>query len=62
MKAAKLLQLNPSDCLVVEDAASGVQAAHAGGFDCAVIGNTARDTSAKWNIIHLNELLSIINR
>ena len=62
LKAAKLLQLNPSDCLVVEDAASGVQAAHAGGFDCAVIGNTARDTSAKWNIIHLNELLSIINR
>ena len=62
LKAAKLLQLNPSDCLVVEDAASGVQAAHAGRFDCAVIGNTARDTSAKWNIIHLNELLSIINR
>lgn len=61
LKAAELLQLNPSDCLVVEDAKSGVQAAHAGGFDCAVIGNTAGETPAKWHIIHLTDLLSIIN-
>ena len=32
LKAAEMLGLEPSVCLVVEDAVSGAQAGHAGGF------------------------------
>ena len=61
LKAAEMIRLAPSDCLVVKDAKSGIQAAHAGGFDCAVIGNHAGDVSAKWHITQLNELIPIIS-
>ena len=37
--AAEMLQLNPQDCLVVEDAQAGIDAAVAGGFHCAGIGS-----------------------
>jgi beta-phosphoglucomutase len=39
LKAASNLNLDPSDCLVFEDAASGVQAAKAGGFKAIGVGN-----------------------
>lgn len=39
LKAASILGLDPSDCLVFEDAASGIQAAKAGGFRAIGIGN-----------------------
>lgn len=42
LKAAEYLQLLPCDCLVVEDAHSGVDAGVAGGFKVAGIG-TAKD-------------------
>lgn len=38
LKAAGMLQLSPADCLVVEDALSGAQAGHAGGFAVACVG------------------------
>lgn len=38
VKAAGMLGLEPADCLVVEDAAAGLEAAHAGGMDCAIVG------------------------
>lgn len=38
VKAAGMLGLKPADCLVVEDAAAGLEAAHAGGMDCAIVG------------------------
>ena len=34
-----MLGLQPSECLVVDDAHSGIEAALAGGFDCAAIGD-----------------------
>ncbi len=40
--AAQMLGLAPEKCLVVEDAVAGVQAAIAGGFDCAGMGPAAR--------------------
>ncbi len=40
--AAQMLGLAPEKCLVVEDAVAGVQAAIAGGFDCAGLGPAAR--------------------
>ena len=51
LKAAEMLSLAPQDCLVVEDAHAGVEAAAAGGFDCAAIGNARDDERARW---HLN--------
>lgn len=41
LKAASLLGLNPLECLVVEDAVAGIEAAFRGGFDSAGIGEAA---------------------
>ncbi|NJP40242.1 beta-phosphoglucomutase [Oscillospiraceae bacterium HV4-5-C5C] len=38
LKAAQALQLQPADCLVVEDSAAGIQAAKAGGFRSLAVG------------------------
>ena len=50
LKAAEMICLHPADCLVVEDAHAGVEAAVAGGFDCASIGDAKDDSRA---VIHL---------
>lgn len=50
LKAADMLGLLPRDCLVVEDACAGVEAASAGGFDCAAMGDAKDDERA---VIHL---------
>ena len=39
IKAAKTLDLKPNECLVFEDALSGVQAAKTGGFKVIAVGN-----------------------
>lgn len=41
--AAERIHLKPEECLVVEDAKAGVEAAVNGGFDCAGIGDAAQD-------------------
>ena len=38
LKAAEQLGLKPQECLVVEDAPAGLEAAKAAGMDCAVVG------------------------
>lgn len=57
LKAADMIGLDPKDCLVVEDAHAGVEAAFAGGFDCAAIGDARDDTRAKWHIGRFSDLL-----
>lgn len=39
LKAAELVNTAPERCLVVEDAAAGLESAAAAGMDCAVVGN-----------------------
>ena len=39
--ASARLGFGPEECLVVEDALSGIEAARAGGFDCVSIGSAA---------------------
>lgn len=51
LKAAELIGLRPADCLVVEDAHAGVEAAVSGGFDCAAMGDAKDDDRA---VLHLN--------
>ena len=50
IKAAKTLGLNPNQCLVFEDALSGVQAAKAGGFKVIAVGNTELQQVADYYI------------
>ena len=52
LKAAAALDRKPSLCLVVEDAAAGIEAAGKGGFDSAEIGDASR--------LELSDLLGIL--
>lgn len=58
--AASELHLSPADCLVVEDAESGVTAAHAGGFACAGIGESARRAGADVFLTRFSDLLPLV--
>ncbi len=60
LKAAELLGLAPSDCLVVEDAHAGVEAARAGGFDCAAIGDARDDPRAVAHLSTFADLLALV--
>ena len=56
LKAAEMLGLSPAVCLVVEDAHAGVEAAVAGGFDCAAIGDAKEDPRAVYHLTKLSDL------
>lgn len=60
LKAAELLHLAPSVCLVVEDAHAGVEAAAAGGFDCAAMGDACQDARAQWHLRRVSDLQAIV--
>ena len=58
LKAAAMLGLQPSECLVVDDAHSGIEAALAGGFDCAATGYAEQDDRAKFHLSQLSDLVT----
>ena len=58
--AAKLLNSNPKDCLVIEDAQSGIEAACNGGFDSVGIGDAYSSSQATYKIKSLKDLHKII--
>lgn len=57
--AAKNLGTPPKDCLVVEDAVAGVEAAHRGGMDAAAMGDAARSGAGEYTLNEFSELLNI---
>lgn len=59
LKAAEFLGLEPGECLVVEDAVSGVDAAHAGGMKAAAVGDAAAKHYGDCNLAHFSELLKM---
>lgn len=59
LKAAEMLGLAPSDCLVVEDAISGAQASHAGGFEVACVGDASQAGAGNYNLSAFGELKQI---
>ncbi len=59
-KAAEMIGEAPSDCLVIEDALAGIEAANAGGFDSASIGDARSDERADWHLEKLSDLIAII--
>ena len=58
--AAKLLGLPPEECVVVEDAHAGVEAAKAGGFACAAMGDAKEDARATYHLGKLSDLLEYV--
>ena len=58
LKAAEMIGLDPGVCLVVEDAHAGVEAAVAGGFDCAAIGDARDDERAVLQLEKFSDLLA----
>ena len=54
--AAKLLGLAPADCLVVEDADAGVEAALAGGMKALGVGSAAANPSATYRAASLADV------
>ena len=61
LKAAEYLRLTPSDCLVVEDAVSGVEAAHAGGMKAATVGDAAGRGCGDFILSRFADLLKYIS-
>lgn len=59
LKAAQFIYEKPENCLVVEDAYAGVDAACAGGFDSAAIGDAASYEKAVYRMNSFKDLLSI---
>ena len=60
LKAAEMIGLSPGECLVMEDARSGVEAAVGGGFDCAAIGDAKEDARAAYHLGSFADLRPIL--
>lgn len=60
LKAAQFLGLEPGECLVVEDAQAGIDAAVAGGFDSAGIGEARGHRNVTWPLQAFSDLKKIL--
>lgn len=58
--AAEMLGLTPAQCLVVEDAEAGVQAAISGGFHSAGLGPAAQCGLATYSLRSFSDLISTV--
>ncbi len=59
LKAAEFLGENPGDCLVVEDAKAGIQAAFEGGFESAGLGEATEHPNVTYKMNSFKDLLDI---
>ena len=59
LKAAEFIGEDPKDCLVVEDADAGIEAAAAGGFDSAGLGDAAKHPKVTYAMEHFSDLLKV---
>ena len=60
VKAAEFLQKSPPECLVVEDAKAGIEAAQNGGFDSAGLGEAAECENVTYAMSTFSDLLKIV--
>ncbi len=60
LKAAEYLGMPVTDCLVVEDAQAGIDAAAAGGFDGAGIGEAAAYDKTTYRLNTFSDLLAVV--
>ena len=61
VKAAAMLGVAPEEALVVEDAVSGAQAGHAGGFRVACVGDAAAALAGDANLKQFSQLLQVVS-
>lgn len=59
-KAAQMLWIPAADCLVVEDAVSGAQAARAAGMEAACVGDASRVGAGDYNLKSISDLLGLL--
>lgn len=60
VKAAEFVETAPADCLVVEDAKSGLEAAIAGGMDCAAVGDAVLSGLADYDLNSFKDLTEVV--
>lgn len=58
--AAEMLNLSAKDCLVVEDVEAGIEAAEAGGFDSAGLGEASKYNKTTYKLNNFKEILDIV--
>ncbi|QQO07742.1 beta-phosphoglucomutase [Breznakiella homolactica] len=58
IKAAEMLGIPNSECLVVEDASAGIEAAKAAGMAAAAIGDARSNQAADYRIERIDEILA----
>jgi len=58
--AGRLLNLDPSECMVIEDAYAGIDAASDGGFTSCGIGEASKYSKATYKISSLHEIINIV--
>lgn len=59
LKAAEFVCENPADCLVVEDAMAGIEAATSGGFKSAGLGEAREHNAVTYKLDSFKDLLEI---
>jgi len=60
LKASDYLGVNPTACLVVEDAKVGIEAALSGNMDCAALGDAKNHPQATYKLNSFSDLLQIL--
>lgn len=60
VKAAQFVGEEPKDCLVVEDAEAGIEAAYRGGFDSAGLGEAHKHAHVTYKLNSFEDLLHIV--
>lgn len=60
LKAAEMLELEPEECLVVEDAVAGAEAGHAGNMKVACVGDASLKQAGDYNMQSVSELCGIL--
>ena len=60
LKAAEYLNLIPADCLVVEDAVAGIEAAKRAGMDAAGMGDAATYIKTDFRLLSFERLKDIV--
>lgn len=61
LKACEYVGVSPKECLVVEDAKSGLEAAIGGGMDQAAIGDAISFNIATYNLMFFSDLLKYVH-